>query len=83
MLFSVGRLNRTRIGLNEKLLYGDEVVDSQQDDCAHERADESGRLTRLSRRSFVGRLPRPDHALGGSGAVPGAHTVVPGRIPTA
>lgn len=35
------------------------------------------------RRRRVGRLPRPDQGLGGSGAVPGAQTVVAGRIPTA
>ena len=36
---------------------------------------ETGRCF-ASRRSRVGRRPRPDHRFGGSGAVPGAHTVV-------
>lgn len=36
-----------------------------------------------ARRRRTGLAPRPDHALGASGSVPGAHTVVPGRIPTA
>ena len=36
-----------------------------------------------ARRSLVGLMPRPTQALGASGAVPGAHTVVPGRMPTA
>ncbi|PRX90890.1 hypothetical protein B0G73_14034 [Paraburkholderia sp. BL25I1N1] len=35
-----------------------------------------------ARRNNFGGLPRPLHGLGGSGAVPGAHTEVPGRIPT-
>ena len=34
-----------------------------------------------SRRNRVGRRPRPDHRFGGSGAVPGAHTVVVGTMP--
>ena len=37
----------------------------------------------LSRRSFVGLIPRPTQGLGGNDAMPGAQTVVAGLIPTA
>src|SRR5438309_7551835 len=35
-----------------------------------------------SRRSRVGRRPRPDQGSGGSGSVPGAQTLVPERTPS-
>ena len=34
-----------------------------------------------ARRRRVGRRPWPDHFFGGSGPVPGAHTVVVGKMP--
>ena len=50
----------------------------RQRQCFH-----GNRCVAASRRSRVGRMPRPLHAFGGSGAVPGAHTVVAGRMPAA
>ena len=54
--------------------------DGSKKNCARPEAPS---LPEDSRRNRVGRMPRPDHGLGGSGAVPGAHTVVAGRMPTA